>query len=976
MVYKNHLLTIYVNNQLLTLESEDVNLRLNATVFNPIDISSTQSEYSFSFEVPAIAENNKIFQYANCLDKPSKFHNRYDAKVYADEQLIFEGTLIINSYKDNKYNCNLVAVKTYSLDEIFGEDTLNKIPWYKPFNGISSINSYNASGDTEIAFPLISYGVFQKTPYFSDTVANDYTSKFQLDEYNKWWVESFFPSLNMLQTVKKAFEWKGYTVGGDAFNDEILKNVYMSCNLSSEQQPLYNLGNERMGKVSLTTRFYSSTEGYEQELKFPYFHVKNGRAGFGSSTSVNTNTKTYEDWNFKTVQIYDLLRSGTTIVNQPTYMFDDNEKCIVIPADGWYKIDLRATCTLESGEITAVQNVITDGGAGDDIEEKELTMQRNLYETCPVEIQLVRNYNDNLELIKGKWNTEYSNGNPTETMYRIGTRYYNNINQWQTCFPHDDPYNTGLPTKLDGISLMHSRGSSFSGQKTGEGTINTIGGSRSGKGSDFGKNRRGGGTSTTPRNYSYGDYGYVYVDNEIMAYDPVVNSDFICGVSSMGINGRSGCKAVIKNGYSWTRSFSEETNAFYDNNGYLHLTMGTGNTVNEEQTTYNSNTYGAPATTIISNANTLSARFSCMVYLYKNDVLELFQVNRGYNNAAGNVVTYPIDTTVDLDITAMSERSYNALRADDFNYSSTTEFDVDLRLSNFLNDETTIASFIQNVMDAYNIEIKQYGKTITIDTKKIATTNNPPIINLDNRVNSNDAESELIEYPSTLAVQYKIDTDEWGFEQSAPPNTDFSTDDWKKYGDSGFTKIILNDDNYNIDDEVKNINFSYTWYDDFKWIEVDSADTADSGTVETLSIPVISKFEYMIDGYNYDEAMQHDGYSLTQRFWFKPTKTNAFVWTDSYPFEKVDIYTTSNVLNNVNLSYKNTEQSILTNYFNYYADLSSNYVNIDVYITPDEYKLLKNGANVKFDDDVYIPVEIIGYDPTGNNKTSLKLMKR
>ena len=104
-----------------------------------------------------------------------------------------------------------------------------------------------------------------------------------------------------------------------------------------------------------------------------------------------------------------------------------------------------------------------------------------------------------------------------------------------------------------------------------------------------------------------------------------------------------------------------------------------------------------------------------MVYLYKNDVLELFQVNRGYNNAAGNVVTYPIDTTVDLDITAMSERSYNALRADDFNYSSTTEFDVDLRLSNFLNDETTIASFIQNVMDAYNLEIKQYGKTITIE---------------------------------------------------------------------------------------------------------------------------------------------------------------------------------------------------------------------------------------------------------------------
>ena len=33
----------------------------------------------------------------------------------------------------------------------------------------------------------------------------------------------------------------------------------------------------------------------------------------------------------------------------------------------------------------------------------------------------------------------------------------------------------------------------------------------------------------------------------------------------------------------------------------------------------------------------------------------------------------------------------------------------------------------------------------------------------------------------------------------------------------------------------------------------------------TITIPVIEKAEYMAEGYG-DEAMKHDGYSMTQRF--------------------------------------------------------------------------------------------------------------
>jgi hypothetical protein len=134
----------------------------------------------------------------------------------------------------------------------------------------------------------------------------------------------------------------------------------------------------------------------------------------------------------------------------------------------------------------------------------------------------------------------------------------------------------------------------------------------------------------------------------------------------------------------------------------------------------------------------------------------------------------------------------------------------------------------------------------------------------------------------------------------------------------------------------------------------------------------------MIDGYNYEESMKHDGYGLAQRFWYRPRPTECYVWTETYPKRSVQIYVPSNISNdgNLNLSYKNTEKSILTKYFNINAYLASNYVEIDVYLTPVEYNRLKNGALVHFDSDLYYVISIDGYDPTDNDPTTLKLMKK
>ena len=150
-----------------------------------------------------------------------------------------------------------------------------------------------------------------------------------------------------------------------------------------------------------------------------------------------------------------------------------------------------------------------------------------------------------------------------------------------------------------------------------------------------------------------------------------------------------------------------------------------------------------------------------------------------------------------------------------------------------------------------------------------------------------------------------------------------------------------------------------------------------SGTqLTTLDIPVLELSEYMADGYGYDEAMKHDGYSLTQRFWFRQNPSQYTRQLASWMDENVYLDIPTPLLDDVMMSYKYTEKSLLTELFNVYPRLSSNYVTVNVYLTPQEYMLLKAGTKVKFNDDIYICCEISGFDASGTNLTKLKLMKQ
>lgn len=986
MISARHYIELWVNGKMVELEDQDsLGIRLNAVLFNPTKVTTTKSEYSFSFDVPSTPNNDRIFNYANNLSRLNKFHGRYSAKVVADGDEIFNGSMIIEKYDASKkmYSCNLVNVKTNTLEDIFKDKKLTDYKWMIDYSGATTINAVNSDMSSKYYFPFLSYGVFQKDYVTSDQVGNTYTSKFLIDKYCKFYHSTFFPSINVSEEIRQLFEKEGYTVNGSLFTDPWLSNVYSSVNLNDEQVPMYNVGNPLFGKVDISFHWDNKSSvlsdnshtskigngGIVQDLSYPFYRV-DGRmtdlSQFHGDTAI--------EYNFDKILLYGMLdtknnKSVTVSSNTKSYMYDPNEMVIVIPTDGWYKITFecknisldKSKTTFKAKQWNATYN------SKDAFEKREMTITKDSFDTCPLEIQLVKNYDNNVELIKGDTNIVYETGNPNDKTYTIkGSGYtgstLDNRYEWRTSFPHQELQGATSPTKTDNIvTTAISNQNGFGNQYLGGGT--------NGGGSFGGGNKRPS-TSTTQSSSSssskYKSFGYVSSDG-MFPYDQVVSTAFICGYSSMG----NECVSVMRRGYSWSRLSSVYNNILANVSGMTFLYVESGQT-KEKATEYQTNTYRNASNTLVKTKSSNNGSFSvtCLTYLKRNDILEPMAIQRDYE---GQRYAYSLDGR--LTVQAITNRGEEALRNDKyFNASSPTEFPTQLNLFDFTNNETNASDWISNIQKAFNLEIKTDGNTVTIDVKKTPNSRIGYAVDIDDRINQYEAESEYISYPRSMSVKYKINKDEWGFEKTV--SQDHINDaDWYDYGDSGYTVIQLNDDTYETSSQDIQTDFSYTYYDIFKFKNVDI--NGNEGTEEKLILlPVIELSQYMADGYGYDEAMKHDGYSLSQRFWFRqqPSTDGVYLHDNLHEFVKFSIPT--NHLDDFNLSYKDSEKSILTEYFTCNPMLDSNYVNVDVYMSPSEYKDIKNGSFVHFDSDLYVVSEMEGYDPSGIDKVSLKLIKK
>lgn len=949
MVSKRHTVTLSIGGEYLDIENQDaLNLRINTVLYDPSKIVSSTGEYSFSFELPCTPANNRIFGYASVPSQTNKFNKKYSTQVYADGHLIFDGQLKISSVKEGKYQVNLVSVKAGSLSDIFGDDKLNDLTWSVPYEGISTVSSVNTQ-DLDYFFPLVSYGPFQKLPKATySNEYNAYTSKYQLDKYVQWYDSSFSPSVRLTELIRRYFERKGMTVSGDAFDDEIIKNVFLSTHLADGQVPLYNLGNPTKGKCTVHWNWHNRED----------YTSTHGSATF-TSAGLTVNLAYPHKWEqsayhyqFEQAHIYDMWEMARIYNDKPyptgrpaglygLHLDADNPNLfkndmIVIPTTGAYKIDMDVVMELTNAR--AITDVFFWKSVYDDKEKRNVPVD---WASMPFEVQLVRNEHET-ELIYGCDNVAI------------------------TVYPHEAPGTSDMST----IGIQPSTPRTYGSDSfTNGGRRGTRGDSGGGEESEPGS--RAPGESDQTADF---DMGYVCKWPTVLAYDPWVNQNFLCGFTSIGQ-----CPSVIKRGYSWNPAVSEYNHSRYDCAGYYGVNYRDGE-YEWVMTSWNANNYPGAPVSYLNNNGVLKkeGHLSCLLWLNAGDTLYLKGITRKYTGEYTRPVTgdkmdtdeiYRVDCSGTLTIEAYSPKQSD-IDSSALRYNNPTKFDTLLNLGQFQANNVKQSDFIQNFINAFNLNFRVEGNTAIFDKNKVQFGKLHTPINVDDRVNNDDLIAEPVDYPKSIEVKYSIKDEEAGFYNSVPSDH-INDDDWKDWAYTGSEKISLNP-NDDADDEEKTLTNSYTWYDNFTVVQNDDTDAE---TTSTISIPLIAKDQNMIDNYKVEESMKTDGKGLPQRWWFRGETLSDITFTDVNGVEFHPTLT-KNVKDNVSLEYTLDGKTLLTEYFNVTAFTSSNLITAEVYLSAEEYQMVRMGAPLRVDSDLYYICSITGYDPTGNNPAQIKALKK
>lgn len=912
---------ITINDSIIEL-SDNASITLSSTLMTIGKIDSLSGEYSFSFDIPTTPRNNRILGFKNDLDTLNKFNVNYNVVINVDDTQIFQGSLLINSIDKENYKCNVFINKTNTLTDIFGESTLNEIEWDVDYKQDITINEENAKENPEVIYPLVSYGHFQR-----EEVNGKYTSIFNIDETTKLYNENFLPAPNLLTLVRKCFESKGFTVEGDIFSDELLKKIYLSTNISDKQDFLYpygqTQGDKAMGFISLNGTFKNYSSSVVQaphltyDLEDPQFPVRD-------TDEVKYNWTAVYSYN-----IFNILESNSENGQYgkwgPKYpdgnytsMWAKNR--IVIPTNGYYKVELNLGIKSNNASFAEYKH---PNGSTSVTMQKWVKPDRNR----PAELQDVEigvNCDEmymELHLLKNTDAAEYLAIAPhTYLEYITSPERYNRY----SAYPHEK-YSTRVESTED---------NPYPG-------------------------------------------GYIPESGNTLNFDPSVNPNFVCGITKTGPYVYT---SVAKNGRSWDSTCADMNKTKSNVSPYYGLkqswpSSGGGTTRPGMQTTpemtadYGANHLTNAAENTIETANTkFDSNIEMIMYFEKNDWLQLHMLTRAfdYPYAAGTssrntVSDAPVEFPFEVRVSAFSPADVPFESDEIFDWNKPSRFPKKLQINSFLNSETKISDFIENFIKTFNLSYNQANNTITINTQK-KDNSKTSTIDLSNRYI--DYDFEKIDYPYSIQVKFDINDEEYGYVNSVPDDK-IDLPDWKSYADVGSEKIILN--GMEGEDEVKS-NFSYCWYKDFNVI----TDTVN----DKVNIPIIAKDEWMLDGYDIAENMKHDGYSLKQRMFIKGD-VNENITYGLYDINgslQIKHLQLKNLTNDFELSFKKystDNNTILKRFFD--TDYSTNvhYFNLTCYITANEYRLLKNGTNVIFNDNEYKVVEI---EYSSDGECSLKLV--
>ena len=224
----------------------DLNIRLNRIVDEYNDLETRFSEFSYMFNLPMTANNNRIFGNVHAKNVVEKFRrNVIEVFVYLNEALLFTGVLELMSIDEDNYRCALLSKVSLLVDALQEKDLKElNLPDIE-FDYENTIRAhveanYLSSDETFYQFPLVFYSTFFAPPSVLDGQTDTWNYLFQdirpmqnysyiLNKTSGDDNEVFFHQLPMAiylkSIIEQILEDAGWTLGGSFFDKEDIKRI-------------------------------------------------------------------------------------------------------------------------------------------------------------------------------------------------------------------------------------------------------------------------------------------------------------------------------------------------------------------------------------------------------------------------------------------------------------------------------------------------------------------------------------------------------------------------------------------------------------------------------------------------------------------------------------------------------------------------------------------------------------------------------
>ncbi len=285
------------------------------------------------------------------------------------------------------------------------------------------------------------------------------------------------------------------------------------------------------------------------------------------------------------------------------------------------------------------------------------------------------------------------------------------------------------------------------------------------------------------------------------------------------------------------------------------------------------------------------------------------------------------------------------------NWNDEANFDEErIDLVGFLPADIKTDDWIDNLCKAFNLRLSQpTAGNFLLEVKPSRQTVSASSLDLDSVASVANRSNASLGLPSEYRIGFTVDTEEEGYAESG-------------YDGGGRLETGATEEKIT---EQKS-TFSFNWYK--------TLHKRETGRTVDIEVPVISKAEVWADTTAYNEAMTKRYPNQALRFWYHAGLLDGTFLFNGRTVRLARV--TNSMPGLMTLSYENRPGTILSTYFTVLVGAASHYTEVEAYLSPLQYAALGETTVAKFNGDRYYIAEISGYDPEGQNKTKLKLIRK